>query len=164
MVAYSLHLRGAAPGDAAGCAYVHHTSWVEAYSELLPASHWATDTLERRTKRWDQWLKEGLEVTVAELGGRIVGIAATGQAQAVGDHHPVRELDLWMLYVLAAHHGSGVGQTLLDALVPADEQAQLWVAKNNPRAHRFYERNGFIPDGAQYVGEELPLPAIRMVR
>lgn len=164
MVAHSRRLRRAVPGDAAGCAYVHHTSWVEAYSELLPASHWATDTLERRTKRWEQWLKEGLEVTVAELGGRIVGIAATGQAQPVGDYEPVRELDLWMLYVLAAHHGSGVGQSLLDTLVPAGEPAQLWVAKNNPRALRFYERNGFTPDGAQYAGEELPLPAIRMIR
>jgi hypothetical protein len=41
----SVVVRAAVPGDAAGCADVHHTSWVETYSGLLPATHWESDTL-----------------------------------------------------------------------------------------------------------------------
>lgn len=39
-------IRPAKAGDAAGCAYVHHTSWVETYATLLPAAHWETDERE----------------------------------------------------------------------------------------------------------------------
>lgn len=41
-------IRPAVPGDALGCARVHHTAWVETCSSVLPVSHWETDTLERR--------------------------------------------------------------------------------------------------------------------
>lgn len=143
---------------------MHHTSWVETYSELIPASHWDTDTLERRTAGWTQRLNEGAIVTVAELAGQIIGIAATREAQPVGDYEPARELDLSLLYVLAAHHGSGAGQTLLDAVLPPGTPAQLWVARANPRARAFYERNGFIPDGSHYTDERLNLAEVRHVR
>src|SRR5699024_8752664 len=68
-------LRPAAPGDADGCARVHHTSWVETYSGLLPAAHWETDTLARRKQRWRRSLAGGADVTVAEAGGEIIGFA-----------------------------------------------------------------------------------------
>lgn len=157
-------MRHALLADARGCAYVHHTSWIETYSGLIPASHWATDTLERRTEDWAKRLDEGVIVTVAELAEQIIGIAGTREAQPVGDYEPVRELDLSLLYVLAAHHGSGAGQTLLDTVLPPGTPAQLWVADANPRAHRFYERNGFSPDGARHVGGNVALTAVRLVR
>lgn len=43
-------------------------------------------------------------------------------------------------------------------------KSQLWVAELNPRARRFYERNGFHPDGARYVDETLDLAEVRHVR
>ncbi|MCK9794150.1 GNAT family N-acetyltransferase [Isoptericola sp. 4D.3] len=157
-------IRAATPDDAAGCAFVHHTSWVETYSGLLPADHWESDTLERRTATWHRWLGGELTVTVAESGGRVVGIAFGREGRAVGGHAPVRDRELWLLYVLAAHHGTGVGQALLDAVLPPGAPAQLWVAEANPRARRFYERNGFVPDGARDVDEALGLADVRLVR
>jgi len=42
----------------------------------------------------------------------------------------------------------------------------LWVASDNPRAHRFYLRNGFVLDGAEqvvpFLGEEIH--EVRFVR
>jgi GNAT superfamily N-acetyltransferase len=76
---------------------------------------------------------------VAELDGAPIGIAHSG----VDDDG--RRL-LWILYLLAAHHGSGAGQALLDAVVD-DGPASLWVLEENPRARAFYERNGFRADG-----------------
>lgn len=157
-------IRPATPDDAAGCAHVHHTSWVETYAELLPTSHWESDTFERRTATWQRWLDGGAAVTVAEIGGQVVGIALAGSGRKVGDHEPVRDRELYSLYVLAVHHGSGVGQALLDVELPLDTPAQLWVAEHNPRARRFYERNGFLPDGARYVDEGLGLAEVRHVR
>lgn len=160
----SLRLRRALPADAPACASVHHTSWVETYSALLPASHWETDTLERRTKTWCRWLAGGTAVTVAESGEQIIGFAIAGTGRSVGAHAPVREQELFSLYVLAAHHGGGAGRALLEAVLPAGTPAQLWVAEENPRARRFYARHGFAPDGARFRDETLDLAEVRMVR
>lgn len=157
-------IRPATPEDAPGCAIVHHTSWVETYGGLLPARHWETDTLEARTATWRRWLAGELTATVAESDGRVVGVAFASTGREVGGRRPVRERELWLLYVLAAHHGTGVGQALLDAVVPPGAPAQLWVAEENPRARRFYERNGFVPDGARFVDERLDLAEVRHVR
>jgi GNAT superfamily N-acetyltransferase len=157
-------IRPATPDDAFGCAKVHHTSWVETYSELLPATHWETDTLEQRTATWQLWLEGDGVVKAAEFGGQIVGIAFCGAGRQVGDHPPLRDRELYLLYVLAAHHGTGVGQALLDAVVAPGAPAQVWVAERNPRARRFYERNGFLADGACFVDEQLNLAQVRHVR
>lgn len=132
--------------------------------ELLPEDHWESDTLERRTETWRRWLDGGAEVTVAEVSGRLVGIAISGPGRHVGDHRPVRDRELYSLYVLAAHHGTGIGQTLLDTVLAPGAPAQLWVAEANPRARRFYERNGFLPDGARFLDEDLDLAEVRHVR
>lgn len=67
-----------------------------------------------------------------------------------------------MLYVLESAHGTGVGQMLLDAAL-RDRPASLSVAADNPRAHAFYRRNGFRPDG---TGSSFgPIPrTVRLIR
>lgn len=156
-------LRRAEADDATGSAAVHHGSWVETYDDLLPPSHWLSDTLERRTETWRGWLSGDGGVTVAQVRGKVVGVAYAGAGRSVGDRPSVRARELYLLYVLAAHHGSGVGQVLLDAVLPS-LPAQLRGAEHIPRARRFYERNGFVSDGARDVDEELGLAAVRLVR
>lgn len=63
-------------------------------------------------------------------------------------------LEIARLYVLEAYHGSGVGQQLFQhALGKAKEVAAttLWLGvwELNPRAIRFYEKNGMLPFGTQ---------------
>jgi len=157
-------IRPAMRDDAAGCASVHHASWIETYGALLPADHWETDTLEARTAAWRRWLAGDLVAMLAESDGSVVGVAFAGGGREMGDHRPVRDRELWLLYVLAAHHGTGVGQALLDAVLPPGAQAQVWVVEANPRARRFYERNGFVHDGARLVDERLGLAEVRHVR
>ncbi|MFC8599798.1 GNAT family N-acetyltransferase [Isoptericola sp. NPDC057191] len=105
------------------------------------------------------------------LTGRLLPAAVDGREVPpphvrglAGSHEPVRDRELWLLYVLAAHHGTGAGQALLDTALPPGTPAQLWVAEANPRARRFYERNGFLPDGARFVDEGLHLAEVRHVR
>jgi hypothetical protein len=42
------------------------------------------------------------------------------------------------------------------------ESVALWVADPNPRAHAFYRKHGFVPDGTMQV--EDGVREIRMVR
>ncbi|WP_245807218.1 GNAT family N-acetyltransferase [Krasilnikoviella flava] len=137
---------------------------METYSELLPTDHWESDTLERRTATWQRWLQGDLTAIVAESGGQVVGVAFGSVGRKIGTHEPVRDRELWLLYVLEAHHGTGTGQALLDTALPPESPAQLWVVEENPRARRFYERNGFVPDGARFVDERLDLAEVRHVR
>jgi ribosomal protein S18 acetylase RimI-like enzyme len=69
---------------------------------------------------------------------------------------------LYVLYVYAAFHGSGVGQALLDAVLNPDAPAVLWVADPNPRAQAFYRKHGFARDGAAKVDDGVR--EIRMLR
>lgn len=65
------------------------------------------------------------------------------------------------MYVRPDHHGTGVGTLLLEAVLPT-RPAELWVVEANPRARRFYEKHGFVPDGARFV-DDLDIVEIRMV-
>src|SRR5699024_7805448 len=58
----------------------------------------------------------------------------------------------------------GLARALVDALL-GDAPASLWVAEDNPRARRFYEKLGFAADGARQVDERGPqLPGVPRVR
>ncbi|WP_460706173.1 GNAT family N-acetyltransferase [Myceligenerans halotolerans] len=158
-------IRDAVVGDAEQVAVVHHSTWRHAFADLLPEGHWLTDTVERRTHRWGARLgngdREGWPV-VAEAGGRLVGFAQAGPARAKEDFAPVHDRELWSLYVLPEHHGSGAGAALLGAVLRSGP-AQLWVADPNPRAQAFYRKHGFKPDGARFVDRNA-ITEIRMLR
>ncbi|MBD5786648.1 GNAT family N-acetyltransferase [Cellulosimicrobium terreum] len=162
-------LRPALPSDAARCALVHHTVWRATYTGLITDSFWEKDTLAAREAAWMRWLGPDVppgrgDIVVAEVDDEIVGFAIGGPATAVHEIAPVRDVQLHALNVLPEHHGSGVGQALLDAVVPAGP-AQLWVVEGNARARRFYARNGFEPDGTRYVDEHVGgMVEIRAVR
>ena len=60
--------------------------------------------------------------------------------------------ELVSLYLLPEYMGRGMGSVLLDASLKALSDAGftnvlLWVLEDNLRAHKFYERSGFINSG-----------------
>jgi GNAT superfamily N-acetyltransferase len=158
-------LRTATPDDAAAVGLVHYTSWVETYTGLASPEFWERASADRSGTWWREIIERGFPATVAEVDGEIVGLALAGESRASGGHPPVRDRELSNLYVRAAYHGTGVGQALLDAVLPPGTPAQLWVARGNPRAERFYRRNGFEPDGATDDGATFGgIAALRLVR
>ncbi|WP_083510552.1 GNAT family N-acetyltransferase [Pseudarthrobacter sulfonivorans] len=98
-------------------------------------------------------------VAVAERDGDVIGIAMAGPSQSSGSQWGTH---LYVLYVVAAEHGTGTGAALLDTVVGPDESAALWVADPNPRAQAFYRKHGFVADGT--VNVEEGVREIRMVR
>ena len=65
-------------------------------------------------------------------------------------NHASDELEIERIYVLQDHHGCGIGQLLLDRAIELAKKANchsIWLGvwEHNPRAIRFYEKNGFVP-------------------
>ncbi|RWZ50982.1 N-acetyltransferase [Labedella phragmitis] len=154
-------------GDAEGVALVHVTSWRETYAGLVPEEMYDDAALERRRTWWGEIVERAeagslrWTTRVAALDGRIVGFATAGPSR---DGVQQRPLELAMIYTLAEVHGRGIGDALLDAVL-GDAPAQLWVAEENPRARRFYERHGFRWGGIRKLDEHLDgLAEVLLVR
>ena len=165
MTAAEVRLRPAAPADAESAGAMHFASFVETYSELAAPDFWDRATDERSIENWRRMLAGGVPAMLAEVDSAIVGLAMVAPAVTRDGIEPVRERELTNLYVLAQHQGRGIGRALLEAVLPAGAPAQLWVAQGNPPAVRFYERHGFVADGATVDGSGFGgIAALRMAR
>jgi GNAT superfamily N-acetyltransferase len=159
-----MRVRPARPRDAAAIAEVHVRSWQTAYEHIFGAERLATldETLERRRAGWESHIAAVHGVAVAEDDGRVVGFVSVGPAR---DEDGVGEL--FTIYALPEAWGSGVGAALMAEakalLRPHGDEAVLWVLEDNPRARRFYEREGWTLDGATKEDEFLGVP-VREVR
>ncbi len=160
----TLGVRPAATTDAADLAGCQVGCWREAYALLLSASLLGSFKAdERRHEQWQRMIAADSrwQVLVTEVQGQVVGYATTAPSR---DQPPVRALELVSIYLRAAHHGSGLGQGLLDAAV-GNRPCSVWVAEDNPRARAFYTRNGFQPDGAHKTATAWEnLAEVRLVR
>lgn len=167
-------IRPARVADAPGIARVHWDSHqttyvapgrverekVEAWTMVIRVSFWTANLAIANDVYPPPEGFHRMAIWVAEVGGEIVGWANTSAGR---DADGPRDLELEGLYVLDAHHGTGVGQALLDAAV-GDRPAYLWVLADNPRARAFYRRNGFEPDGAEHVDAVWEALEVRLVR
>jgi GNAT superfamily N-acetyltransferase len=150
--------------DAEALGRVHAACWHETYDHLISSAALENVSPKRLAELWTHWAQQGpdFQMVAALVDGEIVGFAGSGPAR---DRDAPRVRELYFIYLLDRFHGTGIGQKLFDA-VAADDQLYLWVAEDNPRAHRFYTRNGFTLDGAThtepFLGETLT--EVRFVR
>ncbi|MBN9181211.1 MAG: GNAT family N-acetyltransferase [Microbacterium sp.] len=125
--------------DAEALGRVHATCWHETYDHLISQAALESVSPKRLAELWTHWAVQGPEfkMSAALVDGEIVGFVGSGPAR---DRDAPRTRELYFIY--------------------------LWVAGDNPRAHRFYERNGFVLDGAAhtepFLGEQLT--EVRFVR
>jgi GNAT superfamily N-acetyltransferase len=145
-------------------ARVHVRSWQQTYRGLMSDEILDDPSfVSRRERLWTAALSDERyakhRVAVAEHCGQVVGIAMAGPP--TGDDSSLAT-HLYVLYLLDAHHGSGAGAELLDAVIGPTEGASLWLADPNPRAQVFYRKHGFRPDGMHRV--EDGVREIRMSR
>ena len=157
-------VRPARPEDASEMALVIVRSWRETYRGLMPDRVLDDPGFQSARERfWTAALTDERyrrnRIAVAERDGVMIGVAMSGP---VDDPALEWSLHLYVLYVVAAEHGSGAGPALLDAVVGTDEDVALWVADPNPRAQAFYRRHGFVADGTVQVDDGVR--EIRMLR
>ena len=145
--------------EARALTQIHIDAWKWAYRGILP-DHYLQgldQEYERRLQVWRRLLGADVArsaVWVADEGEEAVGFASTGPSRAEGA--PWAEAELYSIYVLERVAGTGVGHALLaDAIAEMRKQddlvATLRVLEGNLRARRFYEREGWTPDGGRMV-------------
>jgi RimJ/RimL family protein N-acetyltransferase len=138
-------VRPARPDDAEAIAHVHVTTWQEAYRETFGSALdqlSIADAAERR-RAWLEAPGAGTFTLVGELSGSVAGFANAGPAR---DDATIGEL--YAIYVLPPSWGSGLGPALMAAVLDglragAFHEAVVTVLADNPRARRFYEREGW---------------------
>jgi GNAT superfamily N-acetyltransferase len=144
-------IRLAEPADAMAVARVHVRSWQVAYRSLIPDDYLDSLRPEDRAQRYDFATRDPAKprTIIAIEDGLIRGFATT---------MPSRDADLpdygelAALYVDPEQWGRGSGVALISAaraqLIERDfENALLWVLVGNARAERFYQIDGWAPDG-----------------
>lgn len=147
-----MSVRRARPEDAAAIAAVHVRTWQAAYEHVFGPERLAGLDPERRRLGWERELSEHPDdddVFVAEQDGTVVAFASAGPA---GDEPG--EGELYAIYALPEAWGSGAGPALMREALAALRargfaEAMLWVLEDNPRARRFYEREGWRLDDAE---------------
>ncbi|WP_411285120.1 GNAT family N-acetyltransferase [Lapillicoccus sp.] len=136
--------------DAEALADLHLDVWEDAYADLMPASVFA----ERRARRaqrvasWRSIIAAGSSANLLAWSsqGRLMGFSSTGPGRD-SPEDALPPLELMALYVRAEVYGTGLGYALCEAAM-GSSPAYLWVLDGNARATRFYERQGFVLDGA----------------
>ena len=159
----SVCIRTAEAADAADFAYVLCESWKAVYQDLLTPEQLTENTdLARRTAFFELLLPDA-GCFLARDGGVPCGICSVGPERS-------GELSGWgeviSLYTLPAYWGRGLGRALMDralSALAADgyRDVCLWAFEANARACRFYEKFGFVKDGARKHSRFPDVPEIR---
>jgi len=170
-----LRIRRATIDDSEQIALAHLRTWQAAYAQVLPAGYLAAFDPAEWTQRRRRLLAGRVppaEVFVAEVDGEIAGHAAAGSFRDEDGINVEGIGEIMAIYVVPERWSTGVGlalmRTAVDHLVAHGLiEIRLWVIAGNPRARRFYERFGFLLDGASrtepIVGHEDAQP-IKHVR
>lgn len=92
---------------------------------------------------------EGSQFYFALLDNEVIGYLKLNAGQSQTELRDDAALEIERIYVLGAYHGKKVGQLLYDKAIEVAkrsgaEYVWLGVWEENPRAIRFYEKNGFV--------------------
>jgi diamine N-acetyltransferase len=151
------------PDEAASIACLGRETFTESFGHIYAAADLATYLEQVYTKPVvaAELVNPLLRYQIVEENGQLVGYCKIGLGVTL-DYDPgdKKVVELKQLYLRGATHGTGIGQTLMDwaieqATLEAADEMILSVYSDNPRAQRFYERNGFskIADTFFMVGD-----------
>lgn len=148
-------IRAARTPDLPGIAAVHLSGFRAGNGPHIPTVRLADLSLERQQAAWEPLIghpSPSTVVLVAEEAGRITGVAAAGPAR--DEDVEAGEGELYALYVEPARWGRGDAVALHAAALEHLRRQRLmtalaWALAENGRARRFYEREGWTPDGAR---------------
>ncbi|MFL6065053.1 MAG: GNAT family N-acetyltransferase [Friedmanniella sp.] len=156
-------LRPVTLDDAEEYVRCHVDCLAETYASIMPpafAEQHRRDLPELVVRTRDAWRAAAAEPEprtaswlARDPSGEVVGVVRAGPGvqqweRDLGAPPTTVPFQLHHLYTRQRTHGSGLGRRLLDVAI-ADHETYLWILHGNPRADRFYRREGFTPDGAE---------------
>jgi len=145
-------IRLANSDDAAAIAAVHIRGWQAAYRGYFPDTFLDGLSVAERAERWGVWLADVARPTaVYETPAGIIGFASIGPSRDAGASAATGEL--LTIYVEPAAWRRGVGTALVSWATTAAPACgwtamTLWTIEGNAGARAFYERCGWVRDGA----------------
>ncbi|WP_407429674.1 GNAT family N-acetyltransferase, partial [Arcticibacter sp.] len=147
----NLHIRKVTLHDIGALAQIGRQTFAETFSDTNSADNIA------------RYLEEGfsMDKLTAEvrntasafyfvtLNEQVIGYLKLNTGNAQTEAMDAEALEIERIYVLAAYHGHKVGQILYNKAMQVAEERKspfvwLGVWEKNPRAIRFYEKNGFV--------------------
>lgn len=171
-----MRTRFATPDDADAIGRIHTVAWRVGYEHVFGAENLATIDEAARTERWRARLEaatdtDGADVLVVEdATDEVVGWTTSGPSFDEDDR--AADAELHGLYVSPAAWGTGAAAelhrvTLARLRERGFREATLWVLDDNPRARRFYEREGWELDDAatkemEFFGMNVPVVRYRI--
>lgn len=156
----SVEVRIATVDDAVAVAAVHVRTWRHAYRGLLPDAYLDGLSVERRNEVWSRILSEtDLPRTgtfVLEEGLDVIGFVHVAPTR--DDDLPAATGEVTGIYITPSAWSRGGGRQLMDTAKASLKAAgfataALWVLEANVGARSFYERQGWVPDGARKVDD-----------
>jgi ribosomal protein S18 acetylase RimI-like enzyme len=161
----TFEIRKAGPSDALALALVGQATFLQSYSDFLPAEDVIAHCVhEHGEDRYSEWLaKPDYWLFLAEHSG---GRAPIGYIMLCPPDLPVEtgpgDMELKRIYLLHRYHGGGGGGLLMRTAVEAAREAKarrllLGVYGQNHAALGFYARQGFTQVGVRkfQVGENI---------
>ena len=153
-------LRLAGPAEAAAIARVQVDTWRSAYRGLVPGDFLAAMSHEKSADGWRRALvraeqaerqERQFTLVAEEPPGEVVGFCAGGPER---DADPPRRGEIYAIYVLASHQGTGIGRRLMMAAAWKVELAAfsslvVRVLARNDAACRFYAALGGVLAGSR---------------
>jgi ribosomal protein S18 acetylase RimI-like enzyme len=95
-----------------------------------------------------------------DVEGTTLGLATAG---ATRDTDAPTAWELYSINVTVEQQGSGMADDLI-RITAGNSDTTVWVLAGNLRAQRFYNRHGFLAEGASKLDEVTGAREIRMVR
>ena len=144
MTLLTTEIRRAKPADAAAIAAVHETSWLQAYTGILPHRALSTMVGRRDVGWWRRAIRQSTRVLTLDVGGAVAGYATIGPNR-------VKSLpqggEVYELYLAPEYQGLGFGRKLFlaarqDLRSTGRPGCLVWVLEDNESAMRFYENAG----------------------
>ena len=138
-------VRRATPEDARAIAEVKIETWRAAYAGVMPQEALDAMDVDEHEQIWRGYIAaERTGIFVAEQDGDVIGFVSVGPCS-----HEEGPGELYAIYVRPSAWDTGAGLALMEKavewLTERYRNAVLWVAEDNPRARRFYERYGWMP-------------------
>ncbi|MEP6650650.1 MAG: GNAT family N-acetyltransferase [Lapillicoccus sp.] len=133
-------VRPAVEDDLDGVIAVGHRTWPPTYEPIAGADFVAMGLAKWWSAEATRPLIAGGRVTVAEVDGTVVGVAAAGPHEG--------RLVLWKLYVLPEYQHRGIGARLLESVVEDARdlypEIRLAYLDGSVAARDFYVHKGFV--------------------
>ena len=116
-------------------------------------------------------LRDGLThghavITVAEDRSALIGYVGAGPSRDPDVLEPTGEI--WSIFLDPGAQGRGVGSLLMEGALgqlAGFREVTVWSFRGNERANSFYERHGFVRDGAEKrMAEWAQVPIVRYRR